>query len=145
MSYVELEQFLDRGSIRAWWGLSWRTFFGCAGGAILGQQLGAVLWGASTAGMALTTLLGAALGLTLLLKRRSVIIAQRLLVLGVFVLRMIRRQTVLDGALLLARPDDGVTGPPMQVRVHPPTEPDASAAEVATDAAIPSLPEGGAS
>ncbi len=138
MSYVELEQFLDRGSIRAWWGLSWRTFFGCAGGAVLGQQLGAVLWGASTAGVALTTLLGAALGLTLLLKRRGVIVWQRLLVLIIFGLRAVRRQTLLDGRQLSAVLDEGVSAPPLQVRVHPPTEPDATPAPAALrDGATP--------
>ncbi|MDP9313933.1 MAG: hypothetical protein M3R24_24160 [Chloroflexota bacterium] len=130
MSYVELEQFLDRGSIRAWWGLSWRTFFGCAGGAVLGQQLGAVVWGASTAGVALTTLLGAALGLTLLLKRRGVLVWQRLAVLAVFGLRMVRRHTMLDGWHLNQPMDDTVTAPAMQVRVHPPEEPDAALAPV---------------
>ncbi len=129
MSYVELEQFLDRGSIRAWWGLSWRTFFGCAGGAILGQQLGVVVWGASTAGVALSTLLGAALGLTLLLKRRGVIVWQRLAVLTVFGLRAVRQRTVLDGRHLITPMDDTVTAPPIQVRVHPPAEPDAPTAQ----------------
>ncbi len=138
MSYVELEQFLDRGAIRAWWGLSWRTFFGCAGGAILGQQLGAVVWGASTAGVALSTLLGAALGLTLLLKRRGVIVWQRLAVLTVFGLRAVRRQTVLDGLHLNRPMDAGVLGPSIQVRVHPPTEPDATPAPAALrDGATP--------
>ncbi len=144
MSYVELEQFLDRGAIRAWWGLSWRTFFGCAGGAILGQQLGTVVWGASTAGVALTTLLGAALGLMLLLKRRGVIVWQRLAVLIIFGLRAVRRQTVLDGALLRERVDEAAAVPAMQVRVHPPKEPDVPAPAVATGAVTTSLQEGGA-
>jgi hypothetical protein len=119
MSYVELEQFLDRGSIRAWWGLSWRTFFGCAGGAVLGQQLGTVLFGAHMAGVALLTLVGAALGLTLLLKRRGIIVARRLLVLAGFGLRVARRRTVLDGALLAGRVDAHAP-PPIQIRVREP-------------------------
>ncbi len=141
-----MEQFLDRGAIRAWWGLSWRTFFGCAGGAILGQQVGAVLWGASTAGVALTTLLGAALGLTLLLKRRGVIVWQRLAVLTAFGLRMVRGHTVLDGTRLGNHLDEAATVRPMQVRVHPPTEPDAAPSPVRlTGSAITgSLPEEGA-
>ncbi len=142
MSYVELEQFLDRGSIRAWWGLSWRTFFGCAGGAILGQQLGAVVWGASTAGVALTTLLGAALGLTLLLKRRGVLVWQRLLVFTVFGLRAVRRQTVLDGRHFTPPMADGVNAPPLQVRVHPPKEPLGPASGGAPGAAITSQQHG---
>ncbi len=145
MSYVELEQFLDRGAIRAWWGLSWRTFFGCAGGAILGQQLGTVVWGASTAGVALLTLLGAALGLTLLLKRRGILVAQRLLVLLVFGLRSLRGQTVLDGALLQGRVDEAVPTPPIQVRVHAPLAPEAaSEPDSASHVAAPTfLREGG--
>ncbi len=142
MSYVELEQFLDRGAIRAWWGLSWRTFFGCAGGAILGQQLGAVVWGASTAGVALTTLLGAALGLTLLLKRHGVIVWQRLVVLTVFGLRMVRGHTMLDGLHLNRPMDDSVTAPPIQVRVHPPLVPDATTSDVAPGAAVTSRRNG---
>ncbi len=117
MSYVELEQFLDRGSIRAWWGLSWRTFFGCAGGAVLGQQLGTVLFGTNMAGVATLTLVGAALGLTLLLKRRGIIVARRLLVLATFGLRVARKRTLVDGALLAGRVDAHAP-PPIQIRVR---------------------------
>ncbi len=62
MPYVELEQFLDRGAIRAWWGFSWKTFLGLGIGAVLGQQLGAVVYGSGTAGMAALTAVGALLG-----------------------------------------------------------------------------------
>ena len=117
MSYVELEQFLDRGSIRAWWGLSWRTFFGCAGGAVLGQQLGTMLFGANMAGVATLTLVGAALGLTLLLKRRGIIVARRLVVLAAFGLRAASKRTLVDGALLAGRVDAHAP-PPIQIRVR---------------------------
>src|SRR3712207_6227698 len=117
MSYVELEQFLDRGSIRAWWGLSWRTFFGAAGGAVIGQQLGTAVWGGSAAAVALATLLGATVGLTLLLKRRGIIVARRLVVLATFGLRVASRRTVIDGARLGTTLEPS-SSPPIQVRVR---------------------------
>jgi len=116
MPYVELEQFLDRGSIRAWWGFSWRTFFGCAAGAIVGQQLGAALYGAGSAGMAVLSVVGAAVGLVVLLKRRGIVLARRVLVLGTFALRVAGKRSVLDGTQLGGRRHDAAPVP-LQIRL----------------------------
>lgn len=118
MAYVELEQFLDRGAIRAWWGFSWKTFLGLGIGGVLGQQLGAVVYGSGTAGMATFTALGAALGVILMLQRRGMIVAKRLLILLQFAVRVAANRTELDGrapGLLVV--EDTVS--PMRVRLRP--------------------------
>ena len=61
--------------------------------------------------------MGAALGLTLLLKRRGIIVARRLLVLAAFGLRAASRRTLVDGALLAGRVDAHAP-PPIQIRVR---------------------------
>jgi len=118
MAYVELEQFLDRGAIRAWWGFSWKTFLGLGIGGVLGQQLGAVLYGSGTAGMAALTALGAALGVILMLQRRGMIVAKRLMILLQFAVRVATNRTELDGRApgLLVVEDQT---PPMRVRLRP--------------------------
>ena len=118
MAYVELEQFLDRGAIRAWWGFSWKTFLGLGIGGVLGQQLGAVLYGSGTAGMAVLTALGAALGVILMLQRRGMIVAKRLLILLQFGVRVAANRTELDGRApgLLVVEDQA---PPMRLRLRP--------------------------
>ena len=118
MAYVELEQFLDRGAIRAWWGFSWKSFLGLGIGGVLGQQLGAVLYGSGTAGMALLTALGATLGVILMLQRRGMIVAKRLVILFQFAVRVASGRTELDGRApgLLVLED---TVAPMRVRLRP--------------------------
>ncbi len=118
MAYVELEQFLDRGAIRAWWGFSWKTFLGLGIGGVLGQQLGAVVYGSGTAGMAALTALGAALGVILMLQRRGMIVAKRLVILLQFAVRVAAKRTEFDGrasGLLIV--EDTVS--PMRVRMRP--------------------------
>lgn len=118
MAYVELEQFLDRGAIRAWWGFSWKTFLGLGIGGVLGQQLGAVVYGSGTAGMAALTALGAALGVILMLQRRGMIVAKRLLILVQFAVRVAAKRTEFDGrAPGLVIVEDQT--PPMRVRLRP--------------------------
>ncbi len=118
MAYVELEQFLDRGAIRAWWGFSWKTFLGLGIGGVLGQQLGAVVYGSGTAGMAVLTALGAALGVILMLQRRGMIVAKRLLILMQFAVRVAAKRTELDGRAAGVVVVDA-QAPPMRVRVRP--------------------------
>jgi hypothetical protein len=122
MPYVELEQFLDRGAIRAWWGFSWKTLLGLGAGAVLGQQLGAVIYGSGTAGMAALTALGALLGVVLLLQRRGMIVAKRLLILAEYLLRVATQRTEIDGRTFgTVIPAD--EPPPMRVRLRTPLPP----------------------
>ncbi len=133
MPYVELEQFLDRGAIRAWWGFSWKTLLGLGIGAVLGQQLGAVVYGSGTAGMAALTAVGALLGVVLLLQRRGMIVAKRLVILAEFALRVAAQRTEIDGRTVgvVTMADEP---PPMRVRLRMLTPPEAAPAtgDVAT-------------
>ena len=123
MPYVELEQFLDRGAIRAWWGFSWKTFLGLGVGAVVGQQLGAVVYGSGTPGMAALTALGGLLGVVLLLQRRGMIVAKRLLILMEYLLRVAAQRTEIDGRTFgVVAPAD--EPPPMRVRLRTSTSPD---------------------
>jgi hypothetical protein len=129
MPYVELEQFLDRGAIKAYAWFSWKTAGGLGGGAIVGMQLGALLYGTGTLGVGVLTLLGAASGLALLSQRRGLIVARRLGVRAAFWLRRAAGRTELDGRDFgVARED--ATLPLLLVRVHPP-DADAAASEEA--------------
>ena len=117
MPAPELEQFLDRGQIRAWWGLAWRAVAGLATGAVLGQQLGVILYG-NRWPMAALTILGAALGLSLMLQRRGLVNARRLAIRGAYYARRIRKHNVIDGRAHGIVPAE-VEQPALRVRLRP--------------------------
>ncbi len=116
MPAPELEQFLDRGQIRAWWGLAWRTVAGLATGAVLGQQIGVILYG-NRWPMAALTILGAAIGLGLMLQRRGLVNARRLAIRGAYCYRRVRKHNFIDGRAYGAVPAE-VERPTLRVRMR---------------------------
>ncbi len=121
MPYVQLEQWLDRGAIKAWWGFSWKTFGGLAVGAVVGLQLGTLVYGSGSAGQVGLLALGAVLGLLVMLQRRGMIAGKRLLILVQFGFRVLRGHTEIDGRAYGVVAEEPEPAPLMRVRVrqHP--------------------------
>ena len=118
MPYVQLEQWLDRGAIKAWWGFSWKTFGGLAVGAVVGLQLGTLLYGSGSAGQVGLLAAGAVLGLLIMLQRRGMIAGKRLLILLQFGLRVLRGHTEIDGRAYGIVAEEPDPAPLIRVRVR---------------------------
>src|SRR3712207_6555800 len=119
MPYAELEEWLDRGAIRAVWRLTWKTFAGVGIGAVLGMQVGTLVYGAGLAVGGLT-LLGAALGWACMRQRRGMVAVKRLWIRLQFWLRVLRKQTELDGRVYGVVRDEPQIAPVMRVRARRP-------------------------
>src|SRR5215216_345379 len=97
MAYMELEQFLGRGNEKVFWVLSLKDMGGLALGGFVGQRLGAALVGAGGA-LILMTLLGAAVGLGLMLQYHGLVVGRRLVLLARYLLRRLRGRSTIDEA-----------------------------------------------
>ena len=97
---------------------------GLATGAVLGQQLGVILYG-NRWPMAALTILGAAIGLGLMLQRRGLVNARRLAIRCAYYARHIRKHNVIDGRSYGVVPTE-VEQPLLRVRLRqtPPSEDD---------------------
>ncbi len=106
MPYVELEQFLDQGSIRILAGLSRTTFFGAVIGGIVGSQLGQAIGGQRSWGVVVLTLLGIVIGAALMMKRRGIANWKRWGFALLYYVRSIHRPPSVDGLVYLTITDE---------------------------------------
>ncbi len=140
MPYVQLEHWLDRGAIKAWWGFSWKTFGGLAVGAVVGLQLGTLVYGSGSAGQVGLLAAGAVLGLLIMLQRRGMIAGKRLLILLQFGLRVLRGHTEIDGRAYGIVAEEPDPAPLIRVRVR--QQPSPLAGPTPMDAAPPGTSAG---
>ncbi len=132
MPYVELEQFLDQGSIRILAGLSRTTFGGAVVGGIIGSQVGQALGGQRSLGVVAVTLFGILLGAALMMKRRGIANWKRWGVALLYYARSIRRPPTLDGLAYLTATDEDAR---RRSTFHQPEQPAAVSADEPTDPA----------
>ncbi len=122
MPAPELEDFFDRGKMRAWWGLNWWTAGGLAVGAVLGQQLGTIFYGNQWP-MAVFTIVGAVLGFWLMLSPRGLHRWQRVAIRVGYYWRRVRRQAIIDGrAYGVVTPADEQPTYRVRIRDHRPDD-----------------------
>ena len=123
MAQLQLEQCLNRGAIRAWWGFSMRTFIALAAGAILGLELGMLLYGGGLRVAALM-FVGALAGAFVLRERRGILAVHRWRLAARFHLRRLLVRPELDGRPGARRDLPGSAYGPspaaMRVRIHTP-------------------------
>ncbi len=135
MPYVELEQFLDQGSIRILAGLSRTTFVGAVVGGIIGSQLGQALGGQRSWSVVVVTLLGIVIGAVLMMKRRGIANWKRWGFHLLYYARSIKRPPSFDGLAYLTATDEDAR---RRSTFHQPEQP----AAVPADEPTPSAPIG---
>lgn len=115
MGYLELEQFLGRGNEKVFWVLSLKDLCGMALGGFIGQRGGEILFGSGMPAM-VVALVGAFIGLTLMMQYHGLIIGRRLVLLLRFYGRRLRGATKLD--LAAGEPEETGFRPQSHVRVY---------------------------